>query len=334
MRPGKVSESVLKRSVLKQIKTKREEVTVGAGVGTDCSFFVWKEQEGSLVSTAPIEIENIEDIRYGMIAAVNNIGAAGGEPVAIISSLLLPDKILESELQRFSGEIEKTCQKLGIQVAGGNTQITRHVNKAILNLTIVGKKEIKLHKNFNSYEGEEDIVLTKWIGTGGTGILAKKKETLLKERLPMYLVEDAKKMQESLSVLPESKIALKAGASGMHDVSRGGIFAALWELVEERNVGLEVDLRKLPIRQETVEVCEILEINPYELYGAGSLLIVTKYTNTLLRDLEKEGIPAAVIGKITKETSKVLLNGEEKRYLDRPRKEALEILREEWERKN
>ena len=32
MKIGKVSESILKRSVLKQIKTKRDEVIIGAGV--------------------------------------------------------------------------------------------------------------------------------------------------------------------------------------------------------------------------------------------------------------------------------------------------------------
>ena len=92
---------------------------------------------------------------------------------------------------------------------------------------------------------------------------------------------------------------------------------------------MEVDLRKLPIRQETIEICEILEVNPYELYGAGALLMVTNHAGRLLRELEKEGIPAAVIGKIKKDISKVILNGEEKRYLERPCKEALEVLREE-----
>ena len=34
---GKVPESVLKRSVLKQIHTKRPEVVLGAWVGEDCA---------------------------------------------------------------------------------------------------------------------------------------------------------------------------------------------------------------------------------------------------------------------------------------------------------
>ncbi|MBR5578118.1 MAG: hydrogenase maturation factor [Lachnospiraceae bacterium] len=328
MRPGKISESVLKRSVLKQIKTKREEIRAGAGVGTDCSFFVCNKEEGCLLATGAVVIEDRESLTMGIVAIVNNVAAAGGEPVGILSSLVLPDKILESELQKYTAEIERSCKNLDLQVAGGNTCITGAVNKPILNLTVFGKKEINSHKGYNTYQGEEDIILTKWIGLAGTAILSEKREQILQERLPMHLIEEAKRMKEKISVLPESRIGTRLGAQGMHDVSRGGIFAALWELVEDKNVGLEVDLRKLTVRQETIEICEILEINPYELYGAGALLMVTKNGGSLLRELEKEGIPAVIIGKITKDCSKVIYNGEEKRYLERPGKEALEVLRQ------
>ena len=45
MKIGKVSESVLKRSVLRQLKTKRSEVLSGAGVGEDCAIFSLTEGE-------------------------------------------------------------------------------------------------------------------------------------------------------------------------------------------------------------------------------------------------------------------------------------------------
>ena len=39
MRAGKVSESVLKRSVLRQIKQNQKEIRIGAGIGEDCAVF-------------------------------------------------------------------------------------------------------------------------------------------------------------------------------------------------------------------------------------------------------------------------------------------------------
>ncbi len=33
----------------------------------------------------------------------------------------------------------------------------------------------------------------------------------------------------------------------------------MWELAQRAGVGLEIDLKKIPLKQETVEICEFLE---------------------------------------------------------------------------
>ena len=202
--------------------------------------------------------------------------------------------------------------------------------KPVLNITVIGKKDVAEHRNFHKYKAGQDILLTKYVGLGGTAILSKIEQQKLEERLPSYIVENGILMKQDISVLPESRIAMEVGTSGMHDVSRGGIFSALWELAEKGNIGIEVDLKKIPVRQETIEICEVLGVNPYELYGAGALLIVSDKGNQLLHELEKQQIPATIIGKITEENGKVILNGEEVRFLDRPKNDAMEPwLREE-----
>ena len=45
--------------------------------------------------------------------------------------------------------------------------------------------------------------------------------------------------------------------------ARAGFLSALWKMAEASEVGLEADFRKVPIRQETIEVCEIFDLNPY-----------------------------------------------------------------------
>ncbi len=323
MRPGKFSESVLKRSILKQIKTKREEVIRGAGVGEDCAFFSFQKEEGVLLSTTPVIAEKMEDVGFGITAAVNNIAAGGGEPTGLLMSWILPDKILESAVQGLSGEIERVCRRLNLQTAGGDTRITTAVKTPVLNVTVIGKKEKLLHQEFYQYKPGQEIILTKWAGMAGTAILAAKEEEKLKKRLPLYLIENGISLKEQISVLSESAIAMKVGTAGMHDVSRGGIFAALWELAERGNTGIEVDLKKIPIRQETIEICEVLGVNPYELYGAGALLIVTEKGSQLVSELKKAQIPACCIGKITEGSGKVIINDEEVRFLDRPKNDAI-----------
>lgn len=71
-----------------------------------------------------------------------------------------------------------------------------------------------------------------------------------------HFVEQAQALDRYLSVMPEAATAVKSGVGAMHDVTEGGIFGALWEMAEASGVGLEIDLKKIPLRQETVEVCE------------------------------------------------------------------------------
>lgn len=169
----------------------------------------------------------------------------------------------------------------------------------------------------------QDVVLSKWIGLEGTALLARGSRERLLERYPAYLVEEAEAFGRYLSVLPEAETAVRFGVSAMHDASEGGIFGALWELAEGAGVGLAIDMRKLPLRQETVEVCECCNVNPYELLAGGCLVMVAEDGPGLAAALEREHIPAALVGKITDSNDRILINGDEIRYMDRPKRDGI-----------
>ena len=109
---------------------------------------------------------------------------------------------------------------------------------------------------------------------------------------------------------------MQVGVSAMHDVTEGGIFGALWEMAEASGVGLCVDLKKIPIRQETIEICEFFNLNPYQLISSGSMLIGTDHGSQLVDALAKEGIHASVIGKAVEGNDRVIFNDGEKRFLE------------------
>ena len=136
-------------------------------------------------------------------------------------------------------------------------------------------------------------------------------------------METARNFDKYLSVVPEAAVAVKSGVSAMHDVTEGGIFGALWEMAESSGIGLTIDLKKIPVRQETIEVCEFFGINPYELISSGSMLMASQDGNQLVQDLERAGIPAVVVGKATAGNDRVLLNGEEQRFLEPPKTDEL-----------
>ena len=118
--------------------------------------------------------------------------------------------------------------------------------------------------------------MTKWMGLEGTAILAQEREAELLERYPFSITTAAKGFEKYLPILPEAATALKSGATAMHDMRNGGVFGGLYELAGRLGVGLSIDLKKIPVKQETIEICEFFDLNPYGLLSGGSLLIVAE----------------------------------------------------------
>ena len=65
-----------------------------------------------------------------------------------------------------------------------------------------------------------------------------------------------------------------------------------------------------------MEICEFFDINPYKLLSGGCLLIAATDGNAVVMELEKAGIPAVVIGKATDRKDRVLINEDERRFLE------------------
>ena len=253
MKVGKIPESVLKRSVFQQIHTRREEVFLGAGVGEDCAAVKLLEDEMFVISTDPVTGTATDIGHLAIHITLNDLASAGAEPVGVMLTILLPEQAQETDLKQMMGQIEKACAQANVQIMGGHTEVTRAVNQPIVNVCGVGKVKIGRLVSTAGAKPGDDILATKWIGLEGTSILAKEKEQELLGRYPKELVKVAQEFAQYLSVLPEAAVAMESGVSAMHDVTEGGIFGALWELAESSGVGLEIDLKKIPVKQETIE---------------------------------------------------------------------------------
>lgn len=323
MKIGKVPESVLKRSVLRQIHTRRPEVILGAGVGEDCAAVKLAENETLVLSADPITGTASDIGMLSIQVTVNDLASAGAEPVGVLLTLLLPDGTEEEELKKIMTQVEEACTKAKVQVMGGHTEVTAVVNQPVIVVCGVGKVKDGCVVTTAGAKPGMDLVVTKWIGIEGTSILAKEKEAELLTRFPAPFVAGAKALDGYLSVLPEAGAAVLSGVGAMHDVTEGGIFGALWEMAEASGVGLDIDLRKIPIRQETVEVCEFFGLNPYQLISSGCMLMAAADGNALVREIGKAGIPAVVIGKATEGKDRILWNDGEKRFLEPPKTDEL-----------
>ena len=175
----------------------------------------------------------------------------------------------------------------------------------------------------------KDIIVTEYIGREGAERLAAMERDRIGSYFPpgfltdrdggTFLREpDLRTPHEKFETI-QSAALLTDGRAYIHPVGCGGIFTVLWDMAETLQCGMEVTIRDIPVRQETVELCEFLRLNPYYLMsGEEVVLIVTGSGSCLIRRLKENRIHAASVGFITGGRDKILYQGDSIRYLDRP----------------
>ena len=327
MKAGKLKESVLKRSILKQLHRRNESTLIGPTVGGDFGAVAVNKELAITVSSEPVTLTADAIGSIAILAACNDVACSGAKPLGVSVTMLLPTDLNEEELRDLMKDMDKACENCGVDIISGHTEVTRAVKEPLVVVTAVGTVERECMLHSSNVRAGMDILATKWVGLEGTAILAKEKEAELRSRYAQPFIDKAKTFSQMMSIIPEAAVAVQSGAGAMHDVSEGGVFGALWELAESAGVGLEIDIKKIPIRQETVEICEYFDINPYKLLSGGSLLIATEDGNGLVMELEKSGIPAVVIGKATDSNDRVLLNEEERRFLETTQTDELHTIK-------
>ncbi len=167
-------------------------------------------------------------------------------------------------------------------------------------------------------EKPADLLVAGQAGLEGMLRIGEEKREVLARRFAPSFLRLAESAGERIFGLDTARAARRAGIPVICHVGQGGMFKALWDLSARTGRGLEADLKKIPVRQETIEVCELFHINPYQLTSAGCFLLAAADGEAAAERLARQQVEACVIGRFRGDNDKVIRNGEDVRFLDRP----------------
>ncbi|MCD7709051.1 MAG: AIR synthase related protein [Clostridiales bacterium] len=322
MKAGKLSAAELDRSVLRQLHAGRGEIISGPAEG--CDFSLVKLQSGGTlvgaVSTAPVT--GACSVDFAVSEAINNVCCGGAAPIGILINLFMSTTASEQTLRDIIGETDRVCARENVAVINVNVENMRTVAEPTLSVTAIGEKaEENIFAN-DACPGM-DLVVTGKIALAGTNILANKRKGELSRHFSQEFTEKAEKMSVCCSAQQEAISAWQCGAAAVQNVSEGGVYAALWNLAQRCGSGLTVDLKKIPVAQETIEICEYFSINPYKLYSHSCLIIAADDGEALVLALKQSGHTAAVVGKLTDGNDRIILCDDDCRHLETPQTDEL-----------
>lgn len=296
MKLGKLDNETLDRLILGKFRKTRPESYGAPHIGIDCATL---DFGSDLIVTSCDPITSADWKHIGSLSVhvnCNDAAAGGAEPVGLLVTLLLPSYATEEMVDRIADDLQQAAEQAGVDILGGHTEITDAVTRVVTGTTVLAR--MPKATALTGAKVNDAIVMTKWAALEGTMLLAIDHADRL-VGLPQDVIARAKAFSSSLSVVPESRIALKNGAHAMHDVTEGGVLGAVWELAAQADLGARIDPDRIPLLHETELITGHLHLNPYRLISSGSLLIACPDGDAMCRALEDAGIHAVTIGQIT-----------------------------------
>lgn len=294
MEKGPLSERYLDNALLLNFK-KSEKVSMSPGIGSDYS-----ETEG--IVTADGFGESIE---VAFIKALSNFYCSLSEPVGIRALFMLPESTRQSNIKAYMDTLNTMSKERDLLLLGGHSQVLADIREPQFYITVIGR-EGSFRVNKKEIATGDQIVMLGYTGMLGTNNLCKDNLDKLKERFNQTYIDSAR---FSINDLSGFKIFTSLKEEGLieyvHDGSFSGVYGALWQLGRFIDRGIYIDNKKIPIKQETVEICDYLDLNPYLIDATGAFLVLTKNGKKLC-EMCKGLIEASVIGYVAESKERLV----------------------------
>ncbi len=297
MKIGKLTSEELDEIILSNIQEYRNDVVLRPGIGIDCGG-VQIGEDVCMLSSDPITAASKDAGKLAVHVSCNDVAATGAEPIALLVTMLIPPETEVENIRELFAQMQTTAKELNVEIIGGHTEITDAVNKTVICTTVMGKVKKDKFVSGSGAKIGDSIVMTKFAAMEGTSIIAADFPQKTAQVLTDAEIKRCLSLADRLSVVNEGRIAGMLGATSMHDVTEGGILQAVWEVCSASECGALVNIDKIPVLDETKKLCNALNINPLRLISSGSMLITIQDGQKCVDEMMKNGIPAAIIGKI------------------------------------
>ena len=270
-------------------------------IGQDSAAIKNDSEMYTLVTTDRIKTSYIEKFPFGagfssILVGVDDIYACGGTPLA--ASIIISFKEQEIGQKMIEG-VCNGSNKFKVPIVRGHTNMKDYYE---LSSTLLGEiKGSDYISAINAQESDNIILAVDFEGQIGRAsklhwdtVTHKSSEEVLNKRTSMNV------------------IARKHIVNSSKDVSNGGIFGTLLQLIKYSKVGADINIENIVIPPKLIEKAYNLETY-VQMYLTTSYILTApeKTSQDVLKILNEHGMSAVVIGKITSESELTINDGKE-----------------------
>jgi hydrogenase expression/formation protein HypE len=228
---------------------------------------------------------------------VNDLAMGGAIPMFLSAAFIIEEGFPIESLHRIASSLGRAADACGVQVVTGDTKV---VDKGsgdgvFINTTGLGLVPEGISFSANQARPGDAVILSGSIGEHGIAILA--------EREGLEFDTPVESDSAPLHNLVREMLAVTRSIRVLRDPTRGGLSSTLNEIAQQSRVGIRIEERKIPIREDVHGACEMLGLDPLYVANEGKLVaIVAAEVADLLVDamrLNPLGKQAQIIGTVT-----------------------------------
>jgi hydrogenase expression/formation protein HypE len=236
---------------------------------------------------------------------VNDLAMSGAKPLYLSCSVILEEGLPVETLRRVVQSMQVAAKKAGVQIVTGDTKVVHRgaADKLFINTTGIGVIPEAVSISACNLQPGDAIIINGELGNHGTAILIARGELALST----HIESDC----QPLNGLVETILNVCPNIRAMRDATRGGLATVLNEFALSSHVGIRLDEKVLPVREEVKGVCEILGLDPLYLANEGKLVVVVGHenANTVLSAMKSHpaGKDACIVGEVISSPPDVVL---------------------------
>ncbi len=227
---------------------------------------------------------------------INDVAMSGARPVALSAGFVLEEGFPLADLQRIVHSMAAAAREAGVPIVTGDTKVVERGkgDGVFINTTGIGVVPEGVEISGDRARPGDAILVSGYLGDHGMAILS------LRENLQFHtrIVSDTAALHD----LVASMLLAVPGIRCLRDPTRGGLATTLNEIALQSKVGMLIEERALPVRQEVAAACELLGLDPLYVANEGKLIAIcpAEGSDALLAAMHAHplGRDAAIIGRV------------------------------------
>jgi hydrogenase expression/formation protein HypE len=227
---------------------------------------------------------------------VNDLAMCGARPLYLSAGLIIEEGFPITDLEKILKDMSKAAERADVKVVTGDTKVVPKgaMDKIFVNTSGIGRITDGVDISSQNACPGDKIILSGTIGDHGM--------TVLTQREGMTFDSSLKSDTAPLNHMVSRMLLKSKDIHVLRDPTRGGVGTALNEIAGQSGVGIKFYEEKIPLKDETAGICELLGFDPLYVANEGKLIafVAAKDVEKVLASIKEDefGKDACIIGEV------------------------------------